>query len=79
MIEVAVQYLIPAAGLLMAGWDRHRAALWLGIGGFYGCLGLVLSSVESGSIPHLALIMLAPLVYSLALIGLILACEERWS
>ena len=78
MIEVLVQYLIPAFSLLLAGWDRQRTALWLGIGGFYGCLGLVLSYGEAGSLPYLTLVMLSPLVYSLALIGLILACEERW-
>lgn len=78
MIAVVVQYLIPAVSLLLAGWDRQRTALWLGIGGFYGFLGLVLTNVEPGSLPYLALVMLAPLVYSIALIALILACEERW-
>ena len=78
MIEIAVQYLIPAASLLLAGWDRQRTVLWLLIGGFYGCLGLVIGGSEPGSLVYLALVMTAPLVYSIALICLILACEDRW-
>ena len=78
MIEIAVQYLIPAVSLAIAAWDRKRTALWLSIGAFYGCLGLVIGTAERGSLLHLSLVMTSPLVYSVAFISLIIAIEDHW-
>jgi hypothetical protein len=78
MIEVVMQYLIPAASLILACWDQHRGALWLFIGAYFGVIGFLFNRADPSSLMYIGLIMLAPLVYSLAIICLVLACGEKW-
>ena len=77
MVEIVVQYLIPALSLLLMSRDRKRGVLWLFIGVYYGLLGLVLHEADQSSLAYLSLLMLSPLVNSLALVGLVSAVESN--
>ena len=77
MVEIVMQYVIPAASLALAGWDRKRGGLWLFVGAYYGSLALIFGRVDPSSLTYLSFLMLAPLVNSLVLIGLVLVVEKK--
>ena len=76
MIEIAIQFLIPAAAALLAGCDHRNRVLWLFVGTYYALLGLILGLEDSSSIIFLSWIMLSPLVNSFVCIGLVQAFDR---
>ncbi|NLF25807.1 MAG: hypothetical protein GX589_09165 [Deltaproteobacteria bacterium] len=79
VIEIVIQFLIPAAAIVLAGCNHRNRVLWLFVGTYYALLGLVLSLGDSSSILFLSWLMLSPLVNSFICIGVVQAFDSNTS